>query len=124
MRARVLALIAAVAVLGLRADAPLAVSVSSRWLAAPGSVMVTIRLREPVDADRIWTVEIDSGDFYRFSGGQLAGTRAPRIWQVPYRDLPAGRYWARALVGPLRGEPRLVAVCGTREAECFEVVGR
>jgi hypothetical protein len=59
-------------------------------------------------ANRWLTVEADSGTFYRSSGIQLDGDRAPAVTQVRLSNLPSGEYAVSAVLRNNLGEEIIV----------------
>ena len=86
-------LIAATA--GQGATEKLALRVTPNVSSAPSTVTTNATV-EPNAANRILTIEADSGSFYRSSQVQLEGDRAPLVTQVFLKNLPSGEYTVAA----------------------------
>jgi hypothetical protein len=86
-------LIAATA--GQGATEKLALRVTPNVSSAPSTVTINATV-EPNAANRILTIEADSGSFYRSSQVQLEGDRAPLVTQVFLKNLPSGEYTVAA----------------------------
>ena len=82
-------LIAATA--GQGATEKLALRVTPNISCAPSTVTIHATV-QPNAANRILSIEADSGGFYRSSEIQLEGDRAPLITQVFLKNLPGGEY--------------------------------
>lgn len=75
----------------LLSDAALTLRVSPQAMLAPG--FVTVRATIAANADnRAMDVVAESPNFFRSSRLSLDGERAPRVNEVVFRSLPAGRY--------------------------------
>lgn len=70
---------------------------------APADLRLRVTV-EPDDANRLLTVEADSGSFYRRSDEDLTGDSPRTRWIDQYRDFPAGEYEIRATVIDAEGE--------------------
>lgn len=87
------------ALMATTSSPPLRVIVSPRLALAPSNVTVLVRL-EPAPMDRYLGVSVDNGETYtRTSEQTLDGEVSPRLFRFEYRDLPAGEYDVRAVVG-------------------------
>lgn len=86
-------LIAATA--GQGATEKLAMRVTPNVSNAPSTVTIKATVT-PNAANRILTIEADSGSFYRSSQVQLEGDRAPLVTQVFLKNLPSGEYTVAA----------------------------
>jgi hypothetical protein len=86
-------LIAATA--GQGATEKLALRVTPNVSNAPSTVIIKATVI-PNAANRILTIEADSGSFYRSSEIQLEGDRAPLVTEVFLKNLPSGEYTVAA----------------------------
>lgn len=82
-------LIAATA--GQGATEKLALRVTPNVSNAPSTVRI-IATVTPNAANRILSIQADSGTFYRSSEVQLEGDRAPLVTELSLKNLPSGEY--------------------------------
>ena len=68
------------------------------FASAPATLHVEVRL-VPHASDRVLSVVMDSGDYYRASLESLVGEQSPRLYSWRWRDVPAGVYKVIAAVG-------------------------
>lgn len=97
MNSRIMLAVVALIAMPLQAAEPLVIQVSRHHKFAPA----TLYVQAVVERDRRnrgLQVLVESEDFYRSSYESLDGDRAPRTRRMEFRDLPAGRYEARAIL--------------------------
>ena len=75
---------------------------------APSFLMVRARI-EPRAANRVLRIVADGEDYYRSSEIALDGEAAPRVIQMPFRNVPGGRYDVYAVLTDGSGRERAVA---------------
>ena len=75
---------------------------------APSHLMVRARI-EPSAANRVLAIIADGDDYYRSSEIALDGEAAPRVIQMPFRNVPGGRYDVSAVLMDGSGRERAVA---------------
>jgi hypothetical protein len=80
---------------GQAANEKLALRVTPNVSNAPGTVIIKATVT-PNAANRILSIEADSGSFFRSSEVQLDGDRAPLVTEMSIRDLPSGEYTVAA----------------------------
>ena len=87
---------------------PLVARVSPKAVGtAPRDVFVRAYI-EPDIRNRSLEFVVDSGNFYASSTVQLDRDRAPRLKEVRFRELPAGRYEIRVTLAGADGERAVV----------------
>lgn len=92
----------------LDAGVPLTMTVTPAHSFAPANLEVRVRI-EPNAGNRTLAICADSVDFYRSSGIQLDGERAPRIISLRFRSLPGGTYVVRGALFDESGHERASA---------------
>ena len=73
------------------------IRVRGHYFSAPATVPITVAV-EPGAQNRMLIVEVDSKDYFRSSGVELAGENEKRLHSVEFKSLPAGEYTIRAEV--------------------------
>lgn len=89
------------------ASEKLTLRVTPNVSSAPSTVIVKATVAR--NADNRWLlIEADSGEFYRSSGIQLDGERAPEVTEIRLPNLPSGEYTVRAVLRDNMGEETVV----------------
>ena len=89
------------------AGAKLTLRVTPNVSSAPSTVVV--RAIIPKDAaNRVLSIDADSGEFYRSSEIQLDGERAPLVTEVQLKNLPSGEYTVVARLSDQMGHQTTV----------------
>jgi hypothetical protein len=80
---------------GQGATEKLALRVTPNVSNAPSTVNIKATVM-PNAANRLLSIEADSGSFYRSSEVQLDGDRAPLVTELSLKNLPSGEYTVAA----------------------------
>lgn len=69
----------------------------ARYFSAPATVRIVVAV-EPHDGNRALRVELDGAPMFRATELALKGASSRRVYDIGFRDVPAGHYVVRATV--------------------------
>lgn len=106
MRGRHTAALVAAAIIGFglaaSAEDRLGLKVSRTVVRTNESVVVTAVV-PPDQENRVIGIQADNGEFLRSTEIEIDGERAPRVFELPLRNLPSGEYHVIAVLVDRQG---------------------